>query len=150
MKKYILLLLASILILQCTPNVSQNTKINEAFYEDLKTENRRVRGTLYLDIFDQNLDTLTYSFYIQYIKGSPQQSAKGLAELIESADEHDFQTRPNSFLIALLYKSERKIIVDDAYTAKLDTVLAIKEGESFPNLKEFAQSFWNKNKSNKK
>jgi uncharacterized membrane protein YvbJ len=145
MKKYILLLFVSIFICQCTPNVPQNSKINESFYEDLRTENKRVRGTLYLDKFNQDLDSLTYKYYIQYLKDSPQQSAKGLAELIESADSNYFKARPNSFLMALMYKSERKIIVDDAYTAKLDTVLLIKEGESFPNLEEFAQKFWKKN-----
>jgi len=123
----------------CADFIQTESKLNEAFQEQFKTENRRIRGVLYLTRFNKDLDSLTYDFYIQYLDSCNTPSAKGLAEVIRSSDEHYFQTRKNSFLIALLYKKERAILIDDAFTNKLDTVFVVKAGDELPNLKEFSK-----------
>jgi len=143
MKKYSTLF-TILLLFQCTPNVPINEKINDAFCDDFRNINKNIRGTLYLDVFNKNLDSLTYNFYITYMKEHIQNSAKDLPALIERASSYIFKTRKNSFLIGLLYKEERKIIIDDAYTAKLDTIISIKDGAAFPDLSLIANIIWAK------
>lgn len=142
MKKAFLYVTLIIALIQCSPNVPVNEKINDAFYEDFRNENRRIRGTLYLDVFNKNLDSLTYGYYIKYLKEHTVESAKGLPNLIESADEYYFQTKKNSFLIGLIYKKEHKVLMDDANTAKLDTLIEVKG--LFPSLKDLASKIWSK------
>jgi hypothetical protein len=133
------LILFLFLVLGCCANyVQSDSRLGEAFQEQFKTENKRVRGALSITNYSQGLDSLTYDYYIHYLDSTKVPSAEGMIETIQSADEHYFKTKKNSFLIALLYRKERMIFVDDAYTNKLDTVYNIKENEAIPVLKEFS------------
>lgn len=133
MKRAIFILSVCILVVSCL-----NPKFDSTFSERFITENGRVRGELYRFKYHNNLESLTYDYYLHFIDSCKIPSVEGLVESIRGADKYYFETRKNSFLIALLYKKERTIFVDNAYTSKLDTIYVLKENESFPVLKDFA------------
>lgn len=138
MKHVISMSIIILFLSNCCTNIPTNTKINDAFYEDFRIENKRIRGSLILDKFNGNLDSLTYTFYINYMRTDSIASAKGLSNIIESADEHYFETKSNSFIIGLLYRQERTILIDDAYTSKLDTIIIVNKNERFPKWGELS------------
>ena len=115
-----------------------NEYLDEDFYADLWSENNRLNAQLYLDVFEQNLDTLTYDYYLNYLKINLAPSAKGLPEKIETASEYLFETKKTSFMIILLYEEDHRIVADIATTAFLDTLINTTDSSTSPDLKEVA------------
>ena len=116
-----------------------NSCLSDDFYSDLASENNRINAVLYLDVFNENLENLTYEYYIQYLDQDEKPSAKGLVDKIRQADDYYFKTKQKSFLILLLYREENTILGDIAITAFLDTVYIIEKGETIPDLKDFSK-----------
>ena len=139
MRKYIYIIFAFTLIVGCCSNDSIDNKLNDDFYSDFSSENNRIAGELYLDVFDENLENLTYDYYIKYLAENETPSAEGLTETIKSADKHYFKTKSHAFLITLYYKPARTIICDNSGTAFLDSVQTYKQDEEIPSLEDFTE-----------
>lgn len=140
MKK--LLILVSIIIFCCcasSPTIEK--KVNQEFLSDLSSENNRLEAELYLDVFDSNLESLTYDYYLTYITKHEAPSAKGFSSIVKTADYHFFKAQKEKFILALLYKEEKVVICDDSHTPFIDTCYQVSEKSSFPELAEFAKKW---------
>src|ERR1035437_6998080 len=78
---------------------SKVTIVTDDFLNDLASEDNRIAGQLYLDVYNKNLDTLTYEAYMNYLKTNEALSAKGLFTKIQKARGHYFKSKINAFLI---------------------------------------------------
>jgi hypothetical protein len=135
MKPVWIVSLAIFLLLSCCP-LNQLDFIGQEFYSDLASENNRISGELYLDVFGGSLDTLRYEYYINYLNGHEAPSAEGLTKRIQLADKNAFRTKKSAFLLGLEYDQAHVICVDNSGTSFLDTVIVWKEGERGPLLEE--------------
>ena len=132
--KNLLLLLLFISISCCT----EKEIIDTGFINDLASEDTRIAGQLFEDVYNGNLDTLTYESYINYLKINESPAAKGVVAIIQKAKEHYFKSKKYSFLIILYYANENEIICDNSGTSFIDSVHIYKSNEPFPGLKEFS------------
>jgi hypothetical protein len=119
-------------------SVQQINKIDDHFYSDLASENNRIAGTLYFDVFSKNLDTLSYEYYVSYLEKNEAPSAKGLGQIVRKANNHYFETRKAAFLVLLYYKDARRIVGDNSGTAFIDTVIQLNPSDSIPSLRKIA------------
>jgi hypothetical protein len=114
--------------------------IGDRFLSAFPSENNKIAGELYLDVFNNNLDTLKYDYYIQYFsdqeKTTP--SIEGIMCTVKKADRHYFKTRKNAFLILLYYGGEKTIIGDNSHSAFIDTVVRIQQNDTIPSLEAVA------------
>lgn len=108
-------------------SVSSIIEINDEYLMDLAKENYRLGATMYLDEFDEDLSSLTYDFYVNYVEQYQAPAAENLSVKIKAADKYYFSPKKEGFFIVLLYKGENKIVGDDSRTALIDTVLIIKD-----------------------
>ena len=139
MKKINLILLLFVVLcvgcFLCRPDIPPI----EDFYSDLASENNRINALLYLDEFDENLESLTYDYYIRYLRKNVMPSAKELPEKIQQADDYYFRVKKTSFMIILLYREEKILLGDIASTEFLDTLITIQSGEVTPDLTDVAE-----------
>lgn len=112
---------------------------NDDFYNDLASENNRIWGELSLDVFDDNLDSLTYEFYIKYLDEHRMPSAEDLAEQIKNADQYYFDSTPQTFVIVLYYKEPAIIVGDNAESTRPDTVITLSNTDDIPDLSQLAE-----------
>src|ERR1035437_2038047 len=96
---------------------SKVTIVTDDFLNDLASEDNRIAGQLYLDVYNKNLDTLTYEAYMNYLKTNEALSAQGLFTKIQKGRRHHFKSKINSFLISLVYSNENEIVCDNSGTS---------------------------------
>lgn len=140
MKKALLIIIVLILG-GCTGTSTSEKKITQEFLSDLASENNRLEADLYLDVFNGDLSTLTYDYYLTYITKNEAPSAKGFSAIVKSADYHFFRAQKEKFILALLYKDEKKLICDDSHTAFVDSCLPIINKIKIPELSDFAKKW---------
>ena len=75
------------LLIGCCSKDCVDVKLSDDFYNDLASEDNRIGSELYLDVFNENLDTLSYDYYINYLRANLAPSAEGLPDLIQCADD---------------------------------------------------------------
>lgn len=107
----------------CCTCVDNELIVDADFLNDLGSENYRINGELYLDVYNMNLTGLTYDAYIKYLTDNLKPSAEGLVDKIKLADDKYFTTTDSSFVIVLWYPRDMKVVVDNAYTSDPDTVV---------------------------
>ena len=134
--KRIIPLIIILILSGCRTDVCE--KLDNDFEQDLSSEDTRIAADLYLDVFNKDLDSLTYEYFINYLQNNEKPSAHGITEIIENADEHYFKTKKNAFLLVLYYKSCRRILCDNSSTFSLDTTHIYNKNEAVPKLSEFA------------
>lgn len=140
MKKGFFLLIIG-MCLFCSDNYSQphekNKKLEE-FVIDLSSANVKLRGKLSLfGQYKDDLSSLTYDRYLELLRENEKTSNKGIAELIQKADQHIFATKRNSFLIAIYSKELKAVLYDDASSSFTDSIITLEPNERIPNLYEF-------------
>lgn len=136
MKRYFYLLIIIFVIQGC--NSSQVVIVDDDFRNDLATENSRIAADLFLDEFNNNLENLTYDYYLTYINVHESLSAKGLTDKIKKADGHLFKAKNRAFLLVLYYENEKCILGDISSTTLQDTIYWFKQDEKIPTVREFA------------
>lgn len=140
------LLLVSVLLIitGCSCKTSEYL-VNDDFLQDLSSENNRVWGELYLDVFDGNLDSLSLDFYLEYLDSTKQPSAEGIVESINKANSILFEPSTDTFWLFLFYDKDDKIIADDATTdiGTVDTLIIYRDNDLFPDLKKYAAKIIN-------
>ena len=128
-------ILLTFISISCSPN---REVLSTDFINDMASEDHRIAGVLYEDVYKNNLETLTYESYINYLKTNEAPSAKGLIEKILKAQKHYFKTKKYAFMITLFYADENEIICDNSGTAFIDSVYQFKSIEHIPDLKVFS------------
>jgi hypothetical protein len=113
------------LLFGCGASVYKEPIVDADFLNDLGSENYRINGELYLDVYDMDLTGLNYDAYIKYLTDNLKPSAEGLINKINLADDNYFTSNDSSFVIVLWYPRDMKVVVDDAYTSDPDTVVNI-------------------------
>jgi hypothetical protein len=113
--------------------------VDDDFLGDLSSEDNRIAGELYLDVFSGNLSSLSYDYYIKYVSDHEAQSAKGLASKIQCSNKQYFKSSKEGFLILLLYKDTGKIIGDRSSTSVIDTLITLNNNTAIPDLDEVAK-----------
>lgn len=138
MKKRFILLVVSILFIGlCVQSQTKNKNLNE-FVTDLASMNVKLRGQLMLfGEYKDDMSTLTYSRYLEYLKKITTKSNKEVAELIKCAEKHIFAVKKNSFLIAIYSKKLNVVLYDDANTTVTDSIMVLPKNASPPDLIEF-------------
>jgi len=139
MKKLFLINTVLLFIVGCSPSVTTIKEIDAHFLSDLGSENNRIAADLAETIFDDNLDTLSYNFYIDYLDKNSTPSAEGLVCLIKKADEKYFETNEHSFFLVLYYKCNGQIIGDYSETSFVDTVITITGETDIPSFKNLTE-----------
>jgi hypothetical protein len=124
--KFKVLILLFLFLYSCS-SVSSVVEVNDDYLMDLAKENYRLGATMYLDEFDEDLSSLTYDFYINYVEQYQAPAAENLSVKIKAADKYYFSPIKEGFFIVLLYKGENKMVGDDSRTALIDTVLVIND-----------------------
>lgn len=137
MKRFLLIL--AFVFISCCSRTAVNDVLTDEFYSDFSSENNRIAGELYLDVYNENLASLTYEYYINYLSQHEAPSAKGLVNQIKSSASHYLKTAKSGFLIALLFQKSRTIVCDNSKTAFLDTVHTYQQNETIPPLSEFVE-----------
>lgn len=129
-----------LLIIGCSPKTCSDLQLTDDFYNDLASEDNRIGSELYLDVFNNNLDTLTYNYYIGYLSRHVAPSAEGLVETIQCADEKYLQAGKSDFVLVLLYKNKHTIVGDNSSTqVSVDSVYVYSPEGAAPSLKDFAE-----------
>ena len=100
--------------------------INDEFRMDLGSINSRINGELYRYEFNGNLDTLKYSYYINYLEQNERISGRGVTDKIKCADSYDFLTGKRWFVITLYYAKDKVVISDNSRTARPDTIIYLQ------------------------
>lgn len=137
MNKKILVILGVLFIGSFCQGQTASKSLQE-FVQDLPSVNIKLRGELMLfGEYKNDLSSLTYNNYIILLMKNERKSAKGVAEIIQSADKHLFATKKNSFLIAIYSKKLNVVLYDDANTAFTDSIKILKANEIIPDLKNF-------------
>jgi hypothetical protein len=133
--KYTMTLFLLILIVGCNCKQSEFI-INDDFLQDLSSEDNRIWGELYLDVFKGNLSALTYDYYIDYLDSTQNTSAEGMAEKIKAADLKLLKPGDQTFWLLLYYENADVIIADDASTdiGTVDTSFIYTNGSIPPDL----------------
>jgi hypothetical protein len=117
---------------------AERETINTNFINDLASTDNRIAGQLFEDVYNGNLDTLTYESYINYLKSNEAPAAKGVVEIIQKAKDHYFKSKKYGFLIILYFADEHEIVCDNSGTSFIDSVHIYKPNELIPSLKEFS------------
>ena len=133
-------LLIALAFTGCTCSDTCDYQLSDDFLTDLGSENNRIEGDLYLDIFNGDLSTLTYDYYLSYIAANEAPSAKGFTKIVKAADRQYFKAAKDYYVLVLYYKRENKVIGDNSNTAFVDTVRTLAPGESAINLARFAHT----------
>ena len=128
----------------CASSLNVNIQLDQNYYGDISSENNRLSGDLYLDIFNDDLSTLTYDYYLTFITKHEAPSAKGFSTKVKNADHHYFTSKKEYFVIGLYYEKQRIIICDNSNTAFLDTVHTYRNQEEIPELSTFVNQYINK------
>jgi hypothetical protein len=138
MKK--LIILFSIIFFSSGCCTFRGLDIGDRFLTAFPSENNKIQGELYLDVFNNNLDTLTYEYYMHYFsdKEKTTPSIEGIMCTVKKADQHYFKTKKNAFLILLFYSGEKEIIGDNSHTAFIDTVIKLHQNDTIPSLEAVA------------
>jgi hypothetical protein len=118
---------------------SKEIIVNSDFLGDLASEDNRIAGQLFLDVYNKDLDTLTFDYYINYLKGNETPAAQGLYLKILKAKEHYFKTKKNAFLLVLYFENEKCIVCDNSSTGLIDSTRFYKPNEIIPNVKTFSE-----------
>jgi len=139
--KFIIIFLTAFLISGCTYSTKHDNQLDQNYLSDLASENNRIAGDLYLDVFNEDLSNLTYDYYLTFITKNEAPSAKGFSTLVKNADYHYFKTQKESFIIVLFYKNENTIIYDNSNTSFLDSVKTYGANDTIPELSQFAAKF---------
>lgn len=128
------------LLTGCCSKDCVDVKLSDDFYNDLASEDNRIGSELYLDVFNENLDTLSYDYYISYLRANLAPSAEGLPELIQCANDKYLLADSSYFILVLQYKDNRTIIGDDSRTqVSVDSVYLYSPEGAVPSLKHFAE-----------
>lgn len=135
MRKITFILLSAFILISC--GSQKLTPTSSEFHNDFASENSRLAARMSRKVFDRNLETLTYDYYLDYLKENLAPAAEGIYELIIASDEHYFNVKKSSFLIALYYVSDRTIICDISNNGFIDSVNIYEENEVIPTLEEF-------------
>jgi hypothetical protein len=136
MKKFLLLISISFFTFFCNPRNLSPTSLE--FQNDLASENNRIAGVLSRQPeFNRNLESLTYDYYIEYLKNNIAISAEEIIQVITKSDTQQLVAKQYSFSLSLLYKSDRTIICDISNTAFIDSVHTYDAEASMPTLEEF-------------
>ena len=125
-------------------SVSSIVEVNDEYLMDLAKENYRLGATMYLDEFDEDLSSLTYDFYINYVVQYQAPAAENLSVKIKAADQYDFLALSDGFIITLFYKTQNKIIGDDSRTALIDTVIFVDKESQIFDLNAITKNIWNR------
>ncbi len=133
MKKNLFIIIIAILIINSCFFCRDSNFPNDNFYNDLASENNRIWGDLLLDVFEDDLDSLTYDYYIKYLEENRMFSAKDLCENIKKANQYFFDSNQENFVILLLYSKQNIIVGDIASTTKLDTLVTWPEDSMPPS-----------------
>lgn len=141
--KFKVLILLFLFLYSCS-SVSSVIEVNDDYLMDLAKENYRLGATMYLDEFDEDLSQLTYDFYINYVEQYHAPAAENLSMKIKAADQYDFLSFTDGFVITLLYKSQDRIIGDDSRTALIDTVIFVEKESQIFNLNTITKIMWNR------
>lgn len=141
--KFRVFTLLSLFFYSCS-SVSTIVEVNDDYVMDLAKENYRLGATMYLDEFDEDLSPLTYDFYINYVEQYHAPAAENLSMKIKAADQYDFLTLNDGFIITLLYKTQKRIIGDDSRTALIDTVIFISNESTIFDLNAITKNIWNR------
>lgn len=118
----------------CVPE--QVTDMNK-FANTFATANVKLRGTLLLNEYKDNLTTLTFEQYVHYLQVYEKPSTKDLYKEVEKADKHLFLAQTNTFKVVLYSKKMNAIVFDDANTSAIDSIKLLKKGEMVPDLNSF-------------
>lgn len=121
--KKILFVFTITLLFGCSACVNNEPVVDADFLNDLGSENYRINGELYFDVYHMDLTGLTYDAYIKYLTNNLKPSAEGLVDKIKLADDKYFTSNDSAFVIVLLYSRDMTVVVDDAYTSDPDTVV---------------------------
>lgn len=140
MKKVMIILIA-IIIGGCATSPKVEKKITQDFLSDLASENNRLEADLYLDVFNGDLTSLTYDYYLTYITKNEAPSAKGFSAIVKLADYHYFRPQKEKFVLVLFYEEEKMIICDDSHTAFVDSCLPNIDITNIPELSDFAKKW---------
>lgn len=135
-----ILIISIILFGGCASSSTLNYSLDQNYFSDISSENNRLAGDLYLDVFNDDLSTLTYDFYLTFITKNEAPSAKGFSKIVKSADYHYFKSFKEYFVIALYYEKQRTIICDNSNTAFLDSVHIYVKNENIPELSTFVDA----------
>jgi hypothetical protein len=144
MKSKFKVLILLFLFLYACSSVSSVVDVNDEYLMDLAKENYRLGATMYLDEFDEDLSSLTYDFYINYVEEYQAPAAENLSVKIKAADQYDFLVVSDGFIITLLYKTQNRIIGDDSRTALIDTVIFVDKESQIFNLNVITKNIWNR------
>lgn len=121
----------------CTSN---KEIVDQSFYLSFASENNRMKGDMFLsDEFSNNLQTLTYDYYLNYIVDNLKGKDKRILKLIKYADKQYFEGDSLTFRIALYYLSDKIVLYDDADTPLLDKIDTLKANDKIPLIKEYFQ-----------
>ena len=139
MKRLFMISTVLLFFVGCSPSVTTIKEIDAHFLYDLGSENNRIAADLLETTFEDGLDTLSYSYYLNYLDKNSMPSAKGLVCLIKKADENYFETNEHSFFLVLYYKCNGEIIGDYSETSFVDTVITITGKEDIPAFKNLVK-----------
>ena len=142
--KNLFLIVVLTLITGCTSSLNVLLELDQNYYGDLASENNRIPGDLYLDVFDYDLSKLTYDFYLTYITKNEARSAKGFSSVVKNADYHYFKSTKEYFILALFYDGQKTIIIDNSNTPFMDSVHTYTESETVPELPLYVNNYLNK------
>jgi hypothetical protein len=138
--KSVSILFLLIVIPGCSQKDCVDIKLSDDFLNDLASEDNKLASELYLDYFNSNLDTLTYSYYINYLSNHEAPSAEGLTETIQCADEKYLLAESSYFIIVLHYKDKRTFIGDDSRTQiSVDSIYTYSPEGAVPSVEYFAK-----------
>jgi len=135
------LFLISLLIIMIGCNCKNSEYlVNDDFLQDLSSENNRVWGELYLDVFNGNLDSLSLDYYLEYLDSTKHTSAEGIVGTINKANSILLETSEETFWLLLFYDRDGKIIADDASTdiGTVDSCIIYSNRHVSPDLNIYA------------
>lgn len=141
MKKILVVSSIILIIVSCSPSVTTVIEVDQHFLSVLGSENNQLAGELLETVLMEGLDTLSYEYYIDYLDKNGKPSAKGLVEVIKSADAKYFETNEHSFFLVLYYKCNGEIIGDYSETSIVDTIITIDGKNDIPSFMNLVKKF---------
>ena len=106
-----------ILIISCNNHLNTG-KLDDDFFTDFASENSRISGALYLDHFDEDLSTLDFDTYFEFLEKDVKSSAVEIVPVIKNADQKLLVGYEDFFIVLLYFKEEGLIIGDNSNTAE--------------------------------
>jgi len=122
MKKIIGIIFVLILF-GCSSSAGYGDIVSESFIFNFGSDNYRIRGEMYTADYNKDLSTLTYEVYLAYLRDHQGPMVDGLYQKIQLAKDYYFTADKKSFYVVLWYPSDKIVVVDDAYTPKVDDVI---------------------------